>query len=215
MERLTYDETDIDTLVKDARFLAAAHGYSLDLFPLGEAIVRARAGEPFVPATLSGTAYSQLVQDVAERIAARKIGVPEDLSTRFPDVYAEYTGPTHKKGSYIGPADLRFSALLSPEAKEAAFSTTRLSFNEQDIASLVANERFLASLDVYSKNLVTFGQAQKLMFGSDTFIPLNLSWGAFHSLCLETIDRMLKGTIKVPADLQDKFLDIYSSRPDK
>jgi hypothetical protein len=212
IERPTFTEQDVEDLLKNERFLASVHAYSLDRFPLGEAVVRARAGAPFVPPTLTGQAYERLIQEVAERIYRLEIEVPKTLSARLPELYAEYVGPSYKRGAYTGRGNLRFSDLLNPEVKKNAFASSRASFTEHDIEELLRDQKLLACVDGYGRNLMTFGAAQLLMFGNNTFVPFDLSWDAFHRLCVEVVDRIRSGKIKIPDDFLEKFPEVYISR---
>ena len=88
-------------------------------------MVRARAGEPLVPATLAAIAYHRLIQEVAERIRDNKIAVSGGAGITLAGYLCGLPVPSYKTGSYTEYHDLRFSDLVTAQAKEKAFPTYR------------------------------------------------------------------------------------------
>jgi hypothetical protein len=77
---LLYSEADIERLLQDPRFIAAVHGYSLDLYPLGEVAIRwANGRQPRSPRGIEILGYKQLFHEVAERIADGRIEVDDSF----------------------------------------------------------------------------------------------------------------------------------------
>jgi hypothetical protein len=85
---LLYSEADVERLLQDPRFVAAVHGYSLDLYPLGEVAIRwANGRQPRLPRGIEILGYKQLFHEVAERIADGRIKIDDSVRREYGDCY--------------------------------------------------------------------------------------------------------------------------------
>ena len=205
-----FSEHDIQCALTSERFLAAAHAYSLDLFELGEAFCRVASSGVDLK-SLQPFGWDQLIQEVAERIADRKIAVPKGLQENHRDIYERtpITDPRYL-GPYAGARGFKFSDLRRPEIRKDAFDLYRATFNENDIHAFVADERVLAAINAYGTDHLTFGQLKTSLFGDLNAHPRDLSFYAFRDLCVDIIDKILARQIIIPANIETKFPEFYS-----
>jgi hypothetical protein len=203
---LLYTEDHVARFVANRRFLAAVHAYSMDRFPLGEAVVRAAEGQPYVPQSIEIAGYNQLIQEVAERIADGKIAVSGELSQEYSDIYdaTQLRGP-----EYYGAMASKFSELRNPEIKKKALQLYRRTYDEEDIQEFIKNRRILAGIDAYGKGVFSFWRLKEILFGDLHANPRDLSFDAFFRLCLEVVPRIQAGIIQIPSSLVEEYPEIY------
>jgi hypothetical protein len=202
---IRYTEDDIERLIARRRFLAAVHAYSMDIFPLGEAVTRAAGPPPYTPLGIEAAASNQLIQEVAERIVAKKITVPDDIRQEYPDIYRSY----EPGQDYFGARTLRFSELLDPTVKKKEFQLYRDEFDETDIQAILADRRALAAFDAY-RTMLPLGRLKTLLYGDLNAHPRDLSFDAFVRLSLVVVERMKRGEIEVPAELRREFPEMHA-----
>jgi hypothetical protein len=207
---LLYTEDDVARFVANRRFLAAVHAYSMDRFPLGEAVVRAAEGQPYVPQSIEIAGYNQVIQEVAERIADGKIFVPQELSQEYSDIYGSAELSARE---FYGAQALKFSKLRRPDVKKEAFQFYRQIYDEEDVKDFVENRRILAGIDAYGKGILTLGQMKETLFGDLNANPRDLSFEAFRRLCFDVVPRIQAGTIPIPPGLMEEFPEIYRPSP--
>jgi hypothetical protein len=207
---LLYTDDDIRRFLASRRFLAAVHAYSMGRYPLGEAVMRATEGYPKAPRSIGITGYNQLIQEVAERIVDGKITVPEELR---PDYSEIYTVTERSVPEYYGAEALMFSELREPGVKKEALNLYRRTYDEEDIQEFVKDRRFLAAIDAYMAQLLTFGQMKEIQFGDQYAHPRELSFDAFSQLIFNAQDQIRKGAIQIPPGLKEEFPDIYHPPP--
>lgn len=209
---LLYTEGHVEKALQNHRFLAAVEAYSMNMFPLGEAFSRAGAlyqkGDK-QKTRLDPLGYLQLIHDLAERIVDHSLSIPKNLREQYPEIYdskLQHYIPTKNDGA----RPLLFSELQNPEVKRRALILYRRSFHENDIVTITKDERILAGIDAWRSSLLTFGQLQQKWFGEPYHNgAFNLTFDAFHNLCLEVARRMESGAIDVPPDLKVKFPEFY------
>jgi hypothetical protein len=211
---LYYTENDIEKFRDNRRFLAAAHAYSLDIIPLGEAIVRAAETKPYYPKTLEILGYVQLFHEMAERISDGTVHVPDSLQQEFRQTY-DATG--HKDPvavRFFSARDfMKFSELRRPEVKQKTLDLFRREYDEADISELIKNKKLLAATDAYGKGLISLQQLKESVFGDFNANPRDLSFFAFKDLTFELVRRIQSGRIQIPRNLEEEFKDVYHPPP--
>jgi hypothetical protein len=143
---LYYTENDIEKVLQNPRFLAAVQAYSMDLFPLGEALVRAAEAKPYYPKSLEIAGYVQLFHEVAERIFDGRIKVPEGLRQEYREIYDEKEPKDPQAERFFSARDfMKFTELQQPEIKKKMLGLFRLQYDEEDIRELIKDKRLLVS----------------------------------------------------------------------
>jgi hypothetical protein len=201
-----FTEEQIRQLTTDHRFLAAVHAYSMNMFPLGEAVVRAAKERPYVPREFNTLQYCRLIQEVAELIHNKQIDVPAEIELRYPEAYAGYEA----RQDYYGSQAFRFYELLDPAIKKDGLQYYRDDFDEADIREIISDKRALAGIDAYRTTL-TLWRLKALLYGDADAHPRDLSFDAFRRLCHAVVEKIMSGEISVPAGLHDEFPEFYAS----
>jgi hypothetical protein len=215
-QQLLYTEKDLDQFLHNHRFLAAAQAYSMDLIPLGEAIVRAAEAKPYYPnfQTLQILGYVQLFHEAAERIADGRIRIPDDIRQRCREIYDE---KEHKDPDVVigwSARDfLKFTELRRPDVKKKMLGLFRREFDEEDVHELIKDKRLLAAIDAYGKGRIDLMRVKEIVFGDFDANPRDLSFLGFQRLCFEVVRRIRIGLIQVPPDFEAEFFGIYHPPP--
>ena len=210
---LFYTENDMEKFVHNRRFLAAVHGYSMGLIPLGEAIVRAAEAKPYYPRTLEIVGYVQLFHEVAERIHDGRFPIPDGLRQEYRDIYDQQEPKDPVEVRFFSARDfMKFAELRQPEVKKKMFNLFRREYNEEDIRELTKDRKLLAAIDAYGRNLIGLWEVKESAFGDFNANPRDLNFQAFKLLCFEVVDRIRAGLIQIPPDLEMEFADIYHQR---
>jgi hypothetical protein len=213
---LLYTESAIGKFLDDHRFLAAAQAYSMNLIPLGEAIVRAAEAKPYYPnpQTLQIAGYVQLFHEIAERISDGRIRVPGDLRQKYHEIY---DGKGHKDpNDVIGFSArdfLKFTELRQPGVKKKMLGLFRREFDEEDVRELTKDKRLLAAIDAYGKGRIDLMRIKEIVFGDFDANPRDLSFLAFQQLCFEVVHQIRDGLIQIPPDFEEEFAGIYHPPP--
>jgi hypothetical protein len=211
---LFYAENDIEKFLDDHRFLAAAHAYSMDILPLGEAIVRAAEAKPYYPKTLEIGGYVQLFQEVAERISDGRLRLPDGLRQRYREIYDEEGHKDPNEEQFFSARDLlKFTELHQPDVKKKMLGLFRREYNEDDIRELTNNKKLLAAIDAYGRGLIDLKRVKESVFGDFNANPRDLSFSAFKYLCFEVVRRIQAGLIQIPRGLEEEFAEIYHPPP--
>ena len=208
-----YTENDIEKLIHSRRFLAAVHGYSMDLIPLGEAIVRAAEAKPYYSRTLEILGYVQVFHEVAERIQDGRIQIPDGLPQEYRDIYDQKEPKDPEQVRFFSARDfMKFTELRQPDVKKKMLNLFRREYNEEDIRELTGDRKLLAAIDAYGRNLIDLQELKESVFGDFNANPRDLNFQAFKLLCFEVVDRIRAGLIQIPPDLEKEFADIYHQR---
>jgi hypothetical protein len=210
-----FTEKDLQEQIKKPRFLAAVHAYSMDVLPLGDAVLRAAEKRPYTPRGLEILGYLQLIHEVAERIAHGKLAVPDALRVQYPDIYRN-VGPAGDEAAQVlrpltksGASVMKFSQLREPQSKKLALNLFRTRINEADILETIQDPRTLAAIDSYRAGGLSLFRLKELLYGDLNAHPRDLSFSAFQDLCFAIVKRIQSGQIAVPADLPSRFPEFY------
>jgi hypothetical protein len=210
---LFYTENDIEKFVHGRRFLAAVHSYSMDLIPLGEAIVRATETKPYYPRTLEIVGYVQLFHEVADRIHDGRFPIPDGLHQEYCDIYEQQEPKDPEEVRFFSARDfMKFTELRQPEVKKKMLNLFRREYNEEDIRELIKDRKLLAAIDAYGRGLISLQEVKESVFGDFNANPRDLNFEAFKLLCFEVVHRIRAGLIRIPPDLEEEFADIYHQR---
>jgi len=206
---LLYTEADIERLLEDPRFVAAVHGYSLDIYPLGEVAIRwANGRQPRLPRGIEIGGYEQLFHEVAERMADGRIKVDESVRREYRDCYdPESRKPPNER--FDTTELLKFSELKQPDVKKIALQLFRRTYDETDIQELIKDRRFLAGVDAWRKSRFGFLYFQRIVYGDPYGNPRDLQFQALHKLGFEVVRRIESGQMSLPANLEEEFPEIY------
>jgi hypothetical protein len=206
---LLYSEHDIEKFTASRRFLAAAHAYSMDMLPLGEAIVRASTTKPYYPNTLEIIGYVRLFHEVAERIHSGKIRPPDGLRQEWIDIYEKDVWDPEEKSFFSDRDFMKFSEIRSPERKKKILALFKQQFNDEDVEELIKNRKLLAAVDAYGRGLIDLKRLKEYVFGDFNANPRDLSFTAFQRLCFELVRRIQGGLIQLPHNVENEFSEIY------
>lgn len=207
---LFYTENDIEKFLGNRRFLAAAQAYSMDIIPLGEAIIRAAEAKPYYPRALEIVGYVQLFQEVAERISDGRIRVPDGLREEYREIYDQKGQKDPEEVRYFSDRDfMKFTEMRQPDVKKKMLNLFRREYDEEDIRELIKNKRLLAAIDAYGRGLIDLQRVKESVFGDFNANPRDLEFSAFKKLCFEIVHRIRAGSIQIPVGLEQEFADIY------
>ena len=209
-----YTESDLERFLGNARFLAAAQAYSMDLISLGEAIVRAAEAKPHYPGTLEIVGYVQLFHEAAERISDGRILVPDEIRHAYSDVYDGKNPKDPQEIKLFSERDfMKFSDFRQPSVKKSMLGLLRQEYNEEDIGELLKNTKLLAAVDAYGRGLIDLKRVKESVFGDFNATPRDLSFLAFQCLCFEAVRQIQAGLIQVPRELENEFAELYHPPP--
>jgi hypothetical protein len=108
---------------------------------------------------------------------------------------------------------LKFSELKQPDFKKKALQLFRRAYDEADIQELIKDRRFLAGVDAWRKSRLGFLQFQQTVYGDLYGNPRDLQYEALHQLGFEVVRRIESGQIRLPANLEEEFPEIYRPPP--
>jgi hypothetical protein len=213
---LFYTENDIEKFLDNRRFLAAVQAYSMDIIPLGEAIVRAAEAKPYYPRTLEIVGYVQLFQEVAERISDGRIRVPEGLREEYREIYDQKGHKAPEAVRLFSDRDfMKFTEMRRPDVKKKMLNLFRREYDEEDIQELTKNKKLLAAIDAYGRGFIDLKRVKESVFGDFNANPRDLGFFAFQQLCFEVVRRIQAGLIQIPPGFAEEFADIYHPPPAK
>ena len=204
-----YTERDLQALIAERRFLAAADAYAADLIPLGHAR-NLGFGSPRSLGTLPHSfALTRVFHEVATRIADGRIDVSPELRREFPYFYNHTWSPSPFAPT-SPPFTLNFSELNLRTNYDRYLKLRRSRYRESDIQELLKNELFVAAVDAFRQGEITGGQAMDLVFPDITKIPNDLSSGAYLDIQIVVGRRMHEGKILVPPGIRDRHPEAYA-----
>jgi len=204
-----YTEEDLEAVVSDQRFIAAAHAYSLNLISLGLALSIVPRRQSKLP---SPFAFTRLFHEVAVRINDGRLALPPNLRDDHPDTYDKPRDMTVLAGYEGLPFSLDFEELNRPDEFARYLALRRWKFNEFDIEEMIKNEFFLACVDSWRKGLISGGDAREMLFPDAKDLPRDLSESGYLWLQTEVTRRIIAGEITLPSDLPAKFPIAYQRR---
>lgn len=216
-----YSERDIREILTSEWFLAVVDAYSQDRFTIG--LARSLIDEKSDPQVRriqerikSPWSFSHLFHQVARRIRAGTIVVPQDLEERFAEIYQATPPKLFSLLYLIYQRDLyvfKFSDFESMSRDDNPLMVWRDLFTEEDIAEVVKDRRALACIDAMAKGRVGCGTVRIRMVGPGaTHTPQGLSIIGLTNLIFEIYHRIKAGTIQVSADLPTEFPFAYERK---
>ena len=203
-----YTELDIADVLARGRMLAAVDAYAHDKITMGHvySLYPQSSTETAVPQKFRGNAaaYQRMIQEIARRLLAGTISVPDDIYQQYPEVQAQFGKPM--SGSL---PKYKFSELEAMSPELSPLTVRRDTYDDADIAVVLSKLKNLACLDAYCKGLTNFTEARRRMFGNRHYLPLNLSDSALLDLAFEVCRRIGDGRLVVPASLRDQHPKAY------
>lgn len=85
--RTSYNETDIQSTIKDKKKLACFHAYALGTVTLNDVKEHLFEGKVYPPRRLSQVTYGNMALEITRRIIDGEISLPDHLREQYPEIY--------------------------------------------------------------------------------------------------------------------------------
>lgn len=208
-----YTEDDLQALIQEPRFLAAAKAYADDLVPLGLARDFGVGAPRSLGKIPSSAALTRLFHETARRIAIGQIHVAADLWSQYHDAFNSYKTNWNKRpNSATFPLAAMFSDLRMSENYNKYLKRRRVQFDEADLTEMTKNEYFLACIDAFRRGLISGYDVRNKIY-PDGNLPRDLSTTAYSLLQTEMGRRLWNGRVVLPSEIERRYPDAY--QPDR
>lgn len=202
-----YSEEDLQALVQEPRFLAAAQAYANGLTPLGWAYSFGFGSPRSLGNIPSPSALARLFHEAARRITIGTINPEENLWPNYSKCFDSFK----QRRGYLKPTSLPLSGMYAelsqPRNYERYLKRRRVRYDESDFAEMVKNELVLACVDAFRRGLIDgFVACDRALAGE---LPRDLSHTAYALLQIEIARRIIDGRLVLPSDLEIRYPEAY------